>query len=65
MPNSGLSDFISSLLTNFELSNLSPGSDLTISADPPVEGAGSKDVGLIVTHFLGSLLFTVAKAFPA
>ena len=56
MPNSGLSDLISSLLINFELSNLSPGSDLTISADPPVEGAGSKDVGLIVTHFFLSVL---------
>ena len=36
-----------------------------IIADPPEVGAGSKDVGLMVTHFFPSLLFTVAKAFPA
>ena len=44
---------------------MSAASAFTISAEPPVEGAGSKEVGLIVTHFFGSLLLTVAKAFPA
>jgi len=65
VPNSGLSDLISSLLTNLEFLKASPASDFTISAEPPVAGAGSKDVGLIVTHFFLSLLFTVAKALPA
>ena len=65
VPSSGLSDLISSLFTNFEFEILQLASAFTISADPPVEGAGSKDVGLIVTHFFGSLLLTVAKAFPA
>ena len=30
-----------------------------------VGGAGAKDDGLIVKHFFSSVLFTVAKAFPA
>ena len=34
-------------------------------ADPPELSHGSKDVGLMVTHFFASLLLTVAKAFPA
>ena len=43
----------------------SPASALTISAEPPDVGAGSKEVGLIVMHFFLSLLFTVANALPA
>ena len=56
---------ISSLLINFVCPNSSLGSAFSIGADPPELSHGSKEVGLIVTHFLGSLLFTVAKAFPA
>ena len=40
-------------------------SAFTISAVPPVVGAGSNDVGRIVIHFFESVLFTVANAFPA
>ena len=65
VPSSGLSDLISSLLINFILVLASPPSALTISAEPPEVMAGSKDVGLIVTHFLESVLFTVANALPA
>ena len=64
-PSSGLSDFVSSLLTNFDKFGMSMLSTFSISADPPVVVAGSKDVGLIVIHFFESLLFTVANAFPA
>ena len=46
-------------------SGLSTASTLSICAEPPVFGAGSKEVGLIVTHLFLSLLFTVAKALPA
>ena len=65
VPNSGLSDFISSLLINLVLANSSPGSAFSIGADPPELSQGSNDVGLIVTHYFASLLLTVAKAFPA
>tara|TARA_B100000131_G_scaffold77058_1_gene73613 strand:- start:583 stop:858 length:276 start_codon:yes stop_codon:yes gene_type:complete len=65
VPSSGLSDLTSSLLINFILVFVSPPSALTISAEPPEVTAGSKDVGLIVIHFLESVLFTVANAFPA
>ena len=50
---------------NLEFLKASPGSDFTISAEPPLAGAGSKDVGLIVTHFFLSVLLTVANALPA
>ena len=43
VPNSGLSDLISSLFTNLEFLKASPASDFTISAEPPVAEAGSKD----------------------
>ena len=62
MPSSGLSDLISSFFTNLVNEYSSPGSPLTISAEPPVEGAGSKDVGLTVIHFFGSFVLTVANA---
>ncbi len=65
VPSSGLSDLISSFLTNFVKVNSSAPSPLIISAVPPSEGAASNEVGLIVTHFFLSLLLTVAKAFPA
>ena len=65
VPSSGLSDLISSLLINFIFEFASSASTLTISADPPDVGAGSKEVGLIVMHFFLSLLFTVANALPA
>ena len=65
VPSSGLSDLTSSLLINFDKVNSSVGSIFSIAADPPDVSQGSKDVGLIVTHFLVSLLFTVANAFPA
>ena len=65
VPSSGLSDLISSLFTNFVLLNSSLGSAFSIGADPPELSHGSKEVGLIVIHFFGSLLFTVANAFPA
>ena len=65
MPSSGLSDLISSLLTNFVLLNSSPGSTFSIDADPPELSQESKEVGLIVIHFFVSLLLTVANAFPA
>ena len=44
---------------------IASGSPLIISAEPPDVWAASKEVGLIVIHFLASLLFTVANAFPA
>ena len=44
---------------------ISPASPFSIIAVPPELSHGSKDVGLIVIHFLASLVFTVAKAFPA
>ena len=50
---------------NFVCPNSALGSAFSIGADPPELSHGSKEVGLIVIHFLGSLLFTVAKAFPA
>ena len=50
---------------NFVFSKFSLGSTFSIGADPPELGQGSKEVGLIVTHFLLSLLLTVAIAFPA
>ena len=50
---------------NFVSKNSSAASAFIISADPPVVGAGSNEVGLIVTHFLLSVLLTVANAFPA
>ena len=65
MPNSGLSDLISSLLINLVFSLRSAASIFSISADPPVVSAASNDVGLIVIHFFSSLLLTVANAFPA
>ncbi len=40
-------------------------STFSIGADPPEIGAGSNDVGLIVIHFILSVLLTVANAFPA
>ena len=40
--------------------------DALVSLGPALTaGAGSKDVGLIVTHFFLSLLLTVANALPA
>ena len=36
-----------------------------MGADPPEVSQGSNEVGLIVTHFFVSVLFTVANAFPA
>ena len=65
VPSSGLSDLISSLFINFVCPNSALGSAFSTGADPPELSQGSKEVGLIVTHFLGSLLFTVAKALPA
>jgi len=65
VPSSGLSDLTSSLLINFVREFSSSASHLTISAEPPEVEAGSKDVGLMVIHFLESKLFIVAKAFPA
>ena len=65
VPSSGLSDLISSFLTNFVFWDGSVFSPLTISADPPEVGAGSNDVGLMVTHFFLSVLLTVANALPA
>ena len=65
VPSSGLSVLVSSLLINFETLGMSIGSTYSIEDDPPEVGAGSKDVGLIVTHFFLSLLLTVANAFPA
>ena len=65
VPSSGLSDLISSLFINFVCANSSPASAFSIGADPPELSQGSNEVGLIVTHFLLSLLFTVAKALPA
>ena len=56
VPNSGLSDLISSLLINLVFSVRSAASIFSISADPPVVSAASNDVGLIVTHFFSSLL---------
>ena len=47
---------------NFDISEASPASLFCISAEPPEVGAGSNEVGLIVTHLILSLLFTVAKA---
>ena len=51
VPSSGLSDLTSSLLINFNKGKDSPDSPLTISAEPPVGLADSKDVGLTVIHF--------------
>ena len=65
MPSSGLSDLTSSLLINFDNVNSSVASIFSIGAEPPEVSQGSKDVGLIVTHFLVSVLFTVANALPA
>ena len=65
VPNSGLSDLTASLLINLLNVVASAASIFTISADPPDVGAGSNEVGLIVMHFLLSVLFTVANAFPA
>ena len=65
VPNSGLSDLTSSLFINLVNVEASPFSAFTISADPPLVGAGSKDVGLIVIHFFTSVLFTDANAIPA
>ena len=65
VPSSGLSDLISSLLINYVFLKSSPASPFSIVAVPPELSQGSKDVGLIVTHFLASFVFTVAKAFPA
>jgi len=52
-------------LINFVFENSSPASTFSIAADPPVLSHGSNEVGLIVTHFLTSLLLIVAKALPA
>ena len=65
VPSSGLSDLTSSLLINLVRVVASDFSAFTISAEPPLVGAGSNDVGLIVIHFFASVLFTVANAFPA
>ena len=65
VPNSGLSDLISSFFINLDISLASPASLFCISAEPPEVGAGSNDVGLTVTHLILSLLFTVANALPA
>ena len=51
VPNSGLSLLTSSLFKNLEFSNLSPGSDFSIIAEPPVAGAGSNEVGLIAVSY--------------
>ena len=65
VPSSGRSDLISSLLINFVFENSSLASTFSIGADPPVLSHGSKEVGLIVTHFLASLLLIVAKMIKA
>ena len=65
MPSSGLSDFTSSLLTNFVRDEASPASAFVISAEPPDVAAGSNDVGLIVIIFILSRDLTVAIALPA
>ena len=54
VPSSGLSDLISSLLTNFVNENSSPASAVSIGAEPPELSHGSKEVGLIVIHFFAS-----------
>ena len=56
VPSSGLSDFVSSLFTNLEKFGISTASTFSICAEPPVLGAGSNEVGLIVTHLFLSLL---------
>ena len=65
VPSSGLSDLVSSLLINLDTFGKFAASTFSIAADPPEDGAGSNDVGLIVIHFFLSLLLTVAKALPA
>ena len=65
VPNSGLSDFISSFFRNFVKLTSSSLFPFIISAFPPVTGAGSNDVGLIVMHFFLSFVLTVANALPA
>ena len=50
---------------NFVLVNSSPASAFSIGAEPPELSQGSKDVGLIVMHFLASFVLTVANALPA
>ena len=65
VPNSGLSDFVSSLFINFEILGAATDSTFSTWADPPDLSAVSKEVGLMVMHFFLSLLLTVAKAFPA
>ena len=65
VPSSGLSDLVSSLLINFEVLGISTASIFSTGAEPPDFSAASKEVGLIVIHLFLSLLFTVAKAFPA
>ena len=65
VPSSGLSDFVSSLLINLEELGASTASIFSMTAEPPDFSTASKEVGLIVTHLFLSLLFTVAKAFPA
>jgi hypothetical protein len=65
VPSSGLSDLTSSFFRNLVFENSSPASIFSIGAEPPELSQGSNEVGLIVTHFLLSLLLTVAKAFPA
>ena len=51
VPNSGLSDFVSSLFINFEILGAATDSAFSTWADPPELGAGSKEVGLMVMHF--------------
>ena len=59
VPNSGLSDFVSSLFINFEILGIATGSTFSTNvpflsfslADSPELGAGSKEVGLMVIHF--------------
>ena len=50
---------------NFEDKNSSVASIFSIDADPPDNSQDSNDVGLIVTHFILSVLLTVANALPA
>ena len=63
VPSSGLSDFVSSLFTNLEKLGTSAASTLSICAEPPVLGAGSNEVGLIVIHLFLSLLSLSQKHF--
>ena len=51
VPSSGLSDFLFPLLINFDIFGTLTASIFSTCAEPPVFSAGSKEVGLIVTHF--------------